>query len=244
MSVTVEVCLDNIESLSTAISAGADRIELCSSLALGGLTPSPGFIKKAVEQSPVPIYPMVRHRAGDFVFGEDEIDIMVEDIKLMKQLGAKGVVVGALTPTGRVDQIALARLVKAAKGMDVTFHRAFDLCIKPQAALEAIIAHGCSRILTSGQRVNAYEGISVIRELNQLADGRISIMPGAGVNAYNVAEIVEHTGVKEVHLSGKTTRQARMMPSGNVSMGKKAESDSIIDVTDYHQVHRVVSLLS
>ncbi len=244
MGITVEVCLDNIESLDTAVAAGAHRIELCSSLALGGLTPSPGFIKRAVEQSPVPIYPMVRHRAGDFVFGEDEIDIMVEDIALMKQLGAKGVVVGALTPTGYVDEEALSRMVKAADGMDVTFHRAFDLCIKPRESLETIINHGCSRILTSGQRASAYEGIDLIRKLHQIANGRISIMAGAGVHGYNVREIIKSTGVHEIHLSGKTTRQGRSMPQNSVKVGKTAECDCGIDVTDYHNVHRVVTLVA
>ncbi|OED44850.1 copper homeostasis protein CutC [Endozoicomonas sp. (ex Bugula neritina AB1)] len=240
----VEVCIDNIESLPVAVSAGADRIELCSALALGGLTPTAGYVKKAVELSSVPIYSIIRHRGGDFVFNEDEIDLMVADIVLMKQLGASGVVVGALTAEGEVNTEALQRFMIAADGMGVTFHRAFDLVKNPVEALEIIIKHGCERILTSGQQAAAAEGTALIQTLVKQAGGRISIMPGAGINSNNVLHILQTTEAREFHLSGKTTRPGKMRASSDVFMGENAEDDRLVNITDFGKIRSVVETLS
>lgn len=239
----LEVCIDSIESLAIAIDAGADRIELCNSLMEGGLTPSAGYARKAIELSSIPVFPIIRHRGGDFVFSEDEIDLMVEDIRLMKRLGAPGVVVGALTPEGAIHQPALLRFVEAAQGIDVTFHRAFDLCIDPVEGLEVLIQSGCSRLLTSGQAASAQAGIDSIRALVRQAEGRIEIMPGAGIHQGNVEAIVSETGVKEVHLSGKTTRASRMIQTSEATMGDDSEADSLVTVTDFQKVRAVVDML-
>lgn len=243
MKITVEVCIDSIESLPTAISAGADRIELCSALALGGLTPTAGYIQKAVERSSIPVYPIIRHRAGDFVFNDDEIDLMVADIRQARKLGASGVVVGALTAEGNINTEALKQFMTAADGMGATFHRAFDLVRNPEEALEIIIEHGCERILTSGQQASAADGTALIRKLVEQADGRISIMPGAGVNHHNILNILRETGARECHLSGKTVRPGNMQANSDVSMGDNGEEDSVVTVTDYEKIRSVIEVL-
>lgn len=248
MKITVEVCIDNIESLSTAIEAGALRIELCSALAQGGLTPSIGFVRRTIQKLAsrnlnIPIHPIIRHRAGDFVFDDDEIDIMVEDIKAVKAMGVSGVVVGALTEQGLINEAALARFMDAAGVMSVTFHRAFDLCNDPFVAMDILVKYGCERILTSGQQASVEEGIELIAQLVKRANGRISIMPGAGVNVTNARYIVEQTGAREIHLSGKTTRSGRMHSQNGISMGIPVKDDSAVSVTGFEQVYSVVQSL-
>ena len=247
MGLMVEVCIDNMESLPIAIKAGAGRIELCNALALGGLTPSVGFMEQAIRLASVPVYPIIRHRPGDFVFDTDEITIMVADIRQAKSLGAEGVVVGALTEDGAVDERALDQFMTAADGIDVTFHRAFDLCQDPTKALETLVGFGCGRILTSGQQPSAERGTSLIKQLIQQADGRISLMPGCGVNAENALKIINETGASEIHLSGKTTRPGKMnAPSDvtiDIAMGSSESGEGQVDITGYEQVRAVVDLL-
>lgn len=212
MSYQLEVCIDNIESLAYAIAGGATRIELCSSLALGGLTPNAGLIKQAVQSSSIPIYVMIRPRQGDFLYDCDDVEIMAEDIRTAAKYGASGVVLGLLDKEGHVDMPRSIRLVKLARELDlgVTFHRAFDQCRHPEQALEDVIALGCERILTSGLAANASEGVATLNAMVQQAEGRIAIMAGAGVSSDNVASIIASSGVNEVHLSGKSTRQSKM----------------------------------
>lgn len=244
MSITIEVCVDNIESLLTAQQSGAGRIELCSALSVGGLTPNAGFIQKSLDLATVPIYAMIRPRAGDFVYSEAEVDIMVSDIKFMQLLGVQGVVIGALTPSGDIDEIALQRLMRAARDISVTFHRAFDLCRDPAQALETLIQAGCERILTSGQQANALAGCTLIQQLVQQANKRICIMPGVGINVTNAEKICSRTGATELHLSGKTTRKSQMQEQPNVQIGVKQETDLFLGVTCGKQVENVVSLFS
>ena len=244
MTITVEVCVDNIESLQTAQQAGADRIELCSALALGGLTANAGFVQKSIDLATIPLYTIIRPRAGDFVYSEQEIDIMVSDIKFMKLLGIQGVVLGALTPDGDIDEAALKRLMSAARDISVTFHRAFDLCNDPKKALEILINAGCERVLTSGQQTKAEQGCDLIKELVTQADGRISIMPGAGVSPDNAKNIINLTKVSEIHLSGKTTRKSVMRPNSAVQMGTEAGADTLISVTCANTISTVVNTLN
>lgn len=240
MAITIEVCVDNIESLLTAQQSGADRIELCSALALGGLTANAGFVQKSLDLATVPLYTIIRPRAGDFVYSEQEIDIMVSDIKFMKLLGIQGVVIGALTPEGNIDEPALKRLMSASRDLGVTFHRAFDLCNDPKQALETLINAGCERILTSGQQANAEQGCELIKQLVVQADERISIMPGAGVTPQNADKIVSFTQATELHLSGKTTRKSTMRPHSSVQMGSDQEADNLISVTCAKTIAAVV----
>lgn len=244
MTTTIEVCVDNIESLLTAQQSGADRIELCSALALGGLTANAGFVQKSLDLATIPLYTIIRPRAGDFVYSEQEVDIMVSDIKFMKLLGIQGVVIGALTPEGNIDEVALKRLMAASRDIGVTFHRAFDLCNDPKQALEILIDAGCERILTSGQQAKAEQGTDLIKELVAQADGRISIMPGAGVTPENAQEIINLTQVNEIHLSGKTTRKSAMKPHAEVQMGTEADADSLISVTCAKTIATLVNVLN
>lgn len=246
MKYHVEVCIDNLESLHNAINGGATRIELCSSLALGGLTPSVGFMKKAGQISTIPVYAMIRPRQGDFLYDQDDVDAMLLDIEAAAEAGLQGVVFGVLTADGDVDMPLAQQLADKAKLYDlgITFHRAIDQS-HWQQALENVIELGCERILTSGLASNVEEGIKVLKEMVALADGRVSIMAGAGLTADNVQEIVSHTGVREVHLSGKTTRASYMNAASEAAkMGNQEIDDFIIPITNSSAIEKVVNALS
>ncbi|MDH3000150.1 copper homeostasis protein CutC [Chelonobacter oris] len=236
----IEVCIDNIESLKTAQRSGASRIELCAALALGGITPHYGLIERAVSAAERPIYVMIRPRAGDFLFSRDEINIMQADIRMAKQLGVDGIVIGALTAQAEVDLDCCRHLIESADGLGITFHRAFDLCRDPLFALEQIVELGCERILTSGQQQSAVLGMPLIRRLVQQAKQRISIMPGAGVNRFNALRILQQTGATELHLSAKGYRRSRMQSQHNPTMGQNAVDDLQINVTDESELSAVV----
>jgi copper homeostasis protein len=208
--INIEVCIDNIESLITAQNAGAGRIELCSSLALGGLTPSSGLIVQAVKQANIPVYAMIRPRDGDFLYTSDEIEIMLADIHSAHLLGVQGVVFGLLNEQSQIESETLKVLMQASKGLGVTFHRAIDCCLDTELALDTILSAGCERILTSGLMNTAESGVDRIKKMVAQCRGRLSVMAGAGINANNVAEIVKKSGVREVHLSGKSTRLSHM----------------------------------
>lgn len=202
MGLTYEVCVDSVGGAVAAEQAGAQRVELCSALFEGGLTPSLGTVERALARAPgVRVHPIVRPRSGDFVYDADEVAVMERDIGLFRAAGVPGVVVGALTPAGEVDVATLERLIAAADGGSVTFHRAFDLAADPFAALDALVSCGVDRVLTSGQEGSALEGAPLIAGLVAAAGGRIAVMAGAGITARNVARIVRQTGVLEVHFS-------------------------------------------
>ena len=175
MSKTLEICTGDPVGIETAIAGGADRIELCSGLAEGGLTPSIGAIRYAASR-PVTVNVLIRPRSGDFVYSRDEIGLMVADIEEAVRCGADGIVVGALTPDGDVDMDACRRFIDAAQGRNATFHRAFDVCRDPFKALEDVISLGFDRILTSGQSSDALRGGDMIRRLHDKAAGRIRII--------------------------------------------------------------------
>ena len=186
MAVKIEVCVDTSASLAAAVQGGADRVELCSALALGGLTPSAGFMAEA-GHLPVPVFAMIRPRAGDFVFSSAEVAQMETDIATARQHGLAGVVLGASLPDGRLDAATLTRLLRAADGLQATLHRAFDLTPDQPAALETAIELGFGCILTSGGALTAVEGAAPIKALITQAAERIVIMPGSGVSAANAA---------------------------------------------------------
>lgn len=195
----LEVCAGDLASAQTAAQGGAQRIELCSALDLDGLTPSAETIEGARRIEGLKLHVLIRPREGDFVYDEAETDSMLRDIRLAHQLGADGVVIGALTPDGDIDRSLCRRLVEAAQGMQVTFHRAFDHTRDPYQALEDIIALGCTRLLTSGHAPTAEAGIPLLRQLVLQANGRIIIMPGAGVSPANARHILDATGATEIH---------------------------------------------
>lgn len=216
----LEVCAGSVESVAAARNGGAARVELCSALEIGGITPSVGLITEARHIEGIALNVLIRPRGGDFLYNESEVATMEQDIVAARQCGADGVVIGALTAEGDVDVQVCNRLIKAAEGMSITFHRAFDMCRNPFLALEDIISLGCHRILTSGQAASAYAGITLIKQLVEAAQGRISIMPGCGVNAANATSILNSTGCYEIHASARTSVESRMQYRHNgVSMG-------------------------
>lgn len=247
MTYQIEVCIDNLESLHQAIAGGANRIELCSSLALGGLTPSFGFMQRAAALSPIPIYAMIRPRQGDFIYDQDDIDAMLLDIKAAGQAGLQGIVFGVLTPQGTINMSQAECLMATAIecNLGVTFHRAIDQCSDVKQALEQIAQLGCERILTSGLAANVEQGVPMLKQMVVQANGRFAIMAGAGLTADNVVAITEQTGVTQVHMSGKSTRPSLMETvSDEVKMGNNAIDDFIIPVTDSHKIAAVADTLN
>ena len=199
----LEICAANLQSALAAQRAGAQLIELCSALDAGGLTPSAGLIQAVCIQLTIPVNVLIRPREGHFYYTDAELAIMLDDIRFCREAGANGVVIGALTPDSQLNLEQMAALVEAAEGLDITCHRAFDFTPDPLAALDTLVALGIPRVLSSGQAASAFEGRFLLKKLVQHAAGRISIMPGAGINAANIAELAKTTGSREFHLSGR-----------------------------------------
>ena len=204
----LEICIDNYESLTTAVKTGADRIELCASLKEGGLTPPYSFIEAAMKAR-VPVFVMIRPRSCDFLYTSKEIEMMHRDIHMAKKLGAPGVVFGVLNAEGEIDRTAMESLVREADGMEVTCHRAVDQVRDLYAAIDTLAELGVKRILTSGQEETPYEGIKTLKNMVHYAQNRILIM-AAGVNPQDVGEIITQTGVDEVHSAATGSRQTQM----------------------------------
>lgn len=241
----LEVCAGDIESVAAAAAGGAYRVELCSALGEGGVTPSVGFIKKAVEVPKLKVHVLIRPRGGDFVYTADEVDAMVTDIEMCKSMGVDGVVIGALTPDGDIDIEASRRMIAAAGNMSVTFHRAFDLCRYPMKALEEIISLGCDRILTSGQAASALEGVDLLKNLVEQANGRIIILAGGGVNPSNAAEILSKSKTSEIHASARATIHSPMRyHKEGVSMGTPGSDEYSRKVTSSKIVGEIVKNIS
>lgn len=210
MKYTIEIATSDFRTTHSAVEGGADRIELCANLGEGGTTASYGLIKKCRERFSLSIYPIIRPRGGDFLYNDEEFEIMLHDVKLCKQLGCDGVVIGLLNIDGSIDHARTGKLVDAAYPMGVTFHRAFDRCRDPYEALEQIIETGCERILTSGQKPVATDAVEMIASLHKAADGRIIIMPGSGVRKENIRLLAERTGCTEFHSSLRSQAPGKM----------------------------------
>lgn len=206
-----EVCANGVESCLAAQEGGADRVELCAGIPEGGTTPSYGEIKTARRMlTSTRLHVIIRPRGGDFLYTPLELERMLADISMCKELGVDGVVFGCLTKDGEVDMDANRRLMQCAEGMSVTFHRAFDMCRNPQKALEDIIALGFDRILTSGQQPDAMSGAPLLKQLNEQADGRIILLAGCGVNENNIGRLRSVTGLHEFHFSARTKVRSNM----------------------------------
>lgn len=200
---TFEICAVNIQSAMAAEAAGAHRIELCSALDAGGITPSPGLIRAAVQALSIPVNVLIRPREGDFCYTDAELQIMLDDIRFCRGAGAHGVVVGALDRDGQLDLPKLEAMRDAAEGLEIVHHRAFDFCADAAVALEQLIDLGYQRVLSSGQANSAFEGRFLLQKLVTQAAGRISIMPGAGIDASNIHAIATTSGAREFHFTGK-----------------------------------------
>jgi copper homeostasis protein len=205
MGVLVEICCGSVEDVVESERGGAQRAELCSALALGGLTPSAATISEAKRLSKLPLMVMIRPRSGGFCYSEVEIATMERDIEIAVGLGADGIVFGVLKPDGVVNAAGCRRLMGRANGLPTIFHRAFDVTPAPFEALEAIVDLGCTRLLTSGQKPSALEGADLIRLLLDRANGRIEVLVGGGVRRGNLAEIVALTGCNQVHMTAHHT---------------------------------------
>lgn len=243
----IEICANSVESAVKAQEGGAYRVELCADIPEGGTTPSFGEMRMARQLlQKTKLHVIIRPRGGDFLYSQLEQEIMLHDIKVARQLGADGVVFGCLTAEGNVDVQAMKKLMNAVGNMNVTFHRAFDMCRNPHEALEQIIELGCTRILTSGQEANAVKGIPLLKELVEQADGRIIIMPGCGVNPNNILQIAEETGASEFHFSGRTSQESGMIfRNPKVSMGGTVKIEEYQkDVTDPDIVKAALAVLA
>ena len=198
-----ELCANGYQSIVNGIEGGADCAELCEALEVGGVTPSYGTLLRCGDTvcHVLPIRVLIRCRPGNYIYNDDEIAVMCEDIKMVKNLGYDGVVIGALNENGDLDVPAIKKMMAAGEGMKFTFHRAIDACNNPLDAMETLISLGFDKVLTSGCKPTAYEGIDMIREFQTLFGDRINIMAGGGINENNVERIVTATGVKNVHAS-------------------------------------------
>jgi copper homeostasis protein len=205
----IEIATTDFTTTKSAVEGDADRIELCAALSEGGTTASFGTIKKCREAFGVQLFPIIRTRSGDFLYSDEEFEIMLNEVKLCKDLGCDGVVIGLLNKDGSIDIKRTSKLVESAYPLEVTFHRAFDRCKDPFEALEELIEIGCQRILTSGQQPTAPQGIDLITQLVK-SDERIIIMPGSGVRKENIKELAEKTGAKEFHSSLRGNKKSAM----------------------------------
>jgi copper homeostasis protein len=206
----IEIATTDFTTTKNAVQGGADRIELCAALTDGGTTASYGTIKKCRETFDLQLFPIIRTRSGDFLYTNEEFEIMMSDINMCKELQCDGVVIGLLDKNGNIDVKSTSKLIDAAYPMDVTFHRAFDRCKDPFEALEQLIEIGCQRILTSGQKPTAPEGMDLITQLVSSARERIVIMPGSGVRKENIMQLAEQTGAKEFHSSLRGKQKTKM----------------------------------
>lgn len=241
----IEGCVDSHASAVAACRGGADRLELCANLAIGGTTPSRALFKQVRRDCPVKINVLIRPRFGDFLYSEAELEEMREEIEAFRDLGADGVVIGCLTPEGDPDCGRMRRLMDRAGGMEVTFHRAFDLTRDPFAALDAAIRLGCRTVLTSGQAPNALAGGEILRELLLRAAGRVDIMAGCGVRKENIRKIHEATGVRVFHTTGRkgAVDSGMLYRKPGVSMGLPSLSEYELWRTDEREFRECAQIV-
>jgi copper homeostasis protein len=224
--IVVEICVDSVASAMAAERGGARRIELCSDLLEGGITPSVGMIELVRAQVSIPLQLMIRPRGGDFCYTADEFEIMQRDIATAKKLGADGVVFGILSADGSVDTRRSRKLLELAHPLDVTFHRAFDMSANLLRALEEVCSIGANRILTSGGEQTALQGIESITGLVKATKGRIAILPGGGVGDDNARRILEVSGTREIHAGlGSSIPSPMAFRNPRISMGNAAERE-------------------
>jgi copper homeostasis protein len=241
----IEACVDSIDSASMAELGGADRVELCGELLQGGVTPSAGLIGAVCERINIPVFALVRPRTGDFLYDDDELDVMLRDIEIIRSLNVEGIVLGALTRDGDIDIGTMYTLIAAAGDMNVTFHRAFDFVKDQRVALEALIEIGVDRVLTSGGAPTALDGARMLAELVDQGGSDITILAGGGITAANVGDVVRVSGVKEVHVRASATVKSEMtyQPSEITLVRLKPPGDYERIGTRADEMRRIVSTL-
>ena len=244
MTPILEVCVGSVQSALAAKQGGAARIELCSALEIGGITPSAGLMEEVRAVEGLKMHVLIRPRGGDFLYDKEEVACMIHDIHLAKRYGADGIVIGALQADGAIDAEACRRMIDAAEGMQITFHRAFDMCSNPLQAIETIHHLGCHRLLTSGCAPTALQGLPLLQQLTAMQTGVI-IMPGCGVKSGNVAEIVRGCGATEVHASARKSFASLMAyRPESVKMGNPDQDEFARCETDADEVSAIVSELA
>lgn len=230
----LEIAVFDIGAAIVAAKAGAHRLELCANPAEGGITPSYGTLVAVREKIDIPVFPIIRPRGGDFLYNEEEFEVMCKDVLLCKQLGFEGVVLGLLSADGTINMNRTAELVDVAYPLEVTFHRAFDRVVDPFKALEAIINCGCQRILTSGLVPTAWDGKQLIKALITASDNRIEIMPGSGVRSHNIKALAEFTGATEFHSATKIMQTSAMQYQAS---NMQENNDTVfVDADDIQQM--------
>jgi len=241
----VEICADSVESATVAEAAGAGRIELCSALAEGGVTPSAGLLEAARLNTGIKIHVLIRPRSGDFLYSDSEFSVMRRDIEVAGENGADGIVTGILNRDGTIDVERTALLAEYAAPMSLTFHRAFDLCRDAKQGIEDVIATGAERVLTSGQAKSAIDGAPLIKSLISWSAGRIIIMPGGGIDEYNIGLLAAETGAREYHLSGRRQRESMMtFRRKGIYMGDpRLQSEYILKSADAERISSVIMIL-
>ena len=244
-TILVEVVVDSVESAVAAQGGGAGRVELCANLVEGGTTPSAGMIAECRQRITIPLYVMIRPRGGDFLYSDAEIEIMRRDIRQASALGADGIVLGLLLPDSTVDATRTARLIRQARPLDVTFHRAIDVCRDPFEALDTLAGIGVDRVLTSGQAASAQRGIKTITRMVRHAGNRLVILPGGRINEKNAAAIVGKTGAREIHVRcARAVRSGMKYRSTTVTFrGKPLASDYVNEYTDASRIRGLVKSL-
>ena len=230
----VEICANSFESAIAAQNGGANRIELCRQLAIGGLTPTHQLIKKVMPKLSIPIHVLIRPRKGNFCYSKEELNIMKNDIEFCKNIGCSGVVSGVLDSNLTINLIATQQLIETANGIDFTFHRAFDCVKDPLLALENLIDLKIKRVLSSGLKPSAIEGISLLSEMNKIANQQIEIMPGSGINLDNVLQF-KNKGFTSIHLSA--TQQPEKKSASYFEGGTEGVSNEKI-------IRKIISLVS
>lgn len=234
----LEVAVFNAQSAITALNAGAHRLELCENPQEGGTTPSYGFLSWVKKNIPIPVFPIIRARGGHFVYTKAEKEIMLQDIRLCKELKFEGIVCGALLADGRIDYPFLLEIIELIGNMEITFHRAFDRCRNPEENITTLASHGIKRILTSGQYTNVTDGLQNIEKYITIAKDEIIILPGSGVNSTNV-KMLREIGAKEIHASCRKTIQnfSNYYPS--------TFKENILDILcDEVEVKKILSVIS
>lgn len=241
----LECCVDSVESAVAAQAGGADRLELCGNLIIGGTTPDIHLFLAVKKKVSIPVNVLIRPRFGDFCYTDEEFNIIQKDVEMFRENEADGIVIGVLQPDGNLDLERMGILMDAAGDRPVTLHRAFDVCRDPFQTLRAAEKLGVRTILTSGQKNSSYEGRELLASLVKEADGKIDILVGGGVGAENVEALAKETGARSFHMSGKATLDSAMTyRKQGVSMGLPVMSEYAIFRTDERKVAAVRNILN
>ncbi|MEJ4089736.1 copper homeostasis protein CutC [Galbibacter orientalis] len=234
----IEICANSVESALNAEEGGANRIEFCGELSVGGITPSYGMLVRAVEQLSIPVFVLIRPRSGNFTYSDEEFEVMKEDVLFCKKIGCSGIVSGVLDADNNLDIDRTRELVELSKPLEFTFHRAFDWVSQPEEAFKQLIEIGCKRVLTSGQAEKAIDGLSLLKKLKSKYGDSIVIMPGSGVNIDNVLEF-RKDGFSEIHFSASSAYK-NLTATPKISFNGNASDESFITKSDLTLIKQMV----